>query len=743
MKENKQTFFQRMAELADAYGDPDVKLTTSQRITGALSKGFEEATLGKLGKIGRAISTSFRSGQGEKEDKKTEKTEKKEDSDTGRTTREAEAPRSGGEIKGDDIVVAIERSKSSLVIELKNLDGTFRTGLQSVNSSIRSQSAFLNNIEDYSEDSYLILENIYELLSMMRGENRSSETPTGKPAPEIKPKPKEEESSSILGPLLGLLGLGAAGAGLRAATRGARGAGGTGGGTGGSASTAGKDAGTGAKGASAAGRAAGAAGKAIPLVGGVVSGGLEYAESGNILKSIFVGGSSALGAIGGGIVGTAAGPVGTAAGGVAGGMAGAEVGGGLYDYLFGPSDKEKDSKKESPINSPLMSAEEVSRETKSPEGVGEKTSFSSDLLSFSAVKSINYEAKEINFLAEKINMPGMASRQIRGATRVEEQEETSVFDKIANMMGFGGEEKEKNSSGAGQEQSFFSSLASTISSAFASPSDTKPSSYGFAKAGTGSYISPNQGTSASGKMETGVLKNVTVSRGVDNRVNKSVTDKLSSLQSSFGKRLTITSGFRDPKRNKGVGGASNSAHMRGSAVDVRFDGGVEETIKLINMASKTGFGGIGVYKPGLVHLDTEGKRAWGPSYRYESVPEWAKEAIDAHLGKKGSKPQENMMASVEAGSRSMGESLSTPSGETVKASSSFVSPDISNMISDLSSETTLNTAGATSPRMGGNIFNSISNMNDTNQTTERFSSKTPLPAIDVMFQKLFDSSGMF
>jgi hypothetical protein len=70
--------------------------------------------------------------------------------------------------------------------------------------------------------------------------------------------------------------------------------------------------------------------------------------------------------------------------------------------------------------------------------------------------------------------------------------------------------------------------------------------------------------------------------------------------------------------------------LRGNAVDVRFEGGIPETLKLIEAASKAGIGGIGVYRPGSVHLDVESKRAWGPDYRRGSVPQWAEGAIRAH-----------------------------------------------------------------------------------------------------------------
>lgn len=119
-------------------------------------------------------------------------------------------------------------------------------------------------------------------------------------------------------------------------------------------------------------------------------------------------------------------------------------------------------------------------------------------------------------------------------------------------------------------------------------------------------------------------------QALEKGAHSGIAEKLKQIESAFGTRLNVTSGYRDPQRNQNAGGAGNSAHLRGNAVDVTFNGGVPETLKLIEAASKAGIGGIGVYKAGSVHLDTESRRAWGPSYGRESVPPWAEGAIRAH-----------------------------------------------------------------------------------------------------------------
>lgn len=118
-------------------------------------------------------------------------------------------------------------------------------------------------------------------------------------------------------------------------------------------------------------------------------------------------------------------------------------------------------------------------------------------------------------------------------------------------------------------------------------------------------------------------------------VNPDILNKFKQIESQSGGGLTVTSGYRSPEHNARVGGAKNSAHMRGNAVDVVFGGGTQQALKLIDTASKVGIGGIGVYSPSKLHFDTESKRAWGPTYHSDSIPSWAQGAIQKHLGGKG------------------------------------------------------------------------------------------------------------
>jgi hypothetical protein len=138
-------------------------------------------------------------------------------------------------------------------------------------------------------------------------------------------------------------------------------------------------------------------------------------------------------------------------------------------------------------------------------------------------------------------------------------------------------------------------------------------------------------THAEPEQQPPAAQNLTFSSGVDQRINPEIASKVQQIESAFGKTLTVSSGFRDPARNARVGGARNSAHTRGNAVDLVFSGNEEDTVKLIEKASAAGIGGIGVYRAGWVHLDTENKRVWGRDFTNRSIPQWARAALNAHM----------------------------------------------------------------------------------------------------------------
>jgi len=81
---------------------------------------------------------------------------------------------------------------------------------------------------------------------------------------------------------------------------------------------------------------------------------------------------------------------------------------------------------------------------------------------------------------------------------------------------------------------------------------------------------------------------------------------LDNLTDAVGKVARITSGYRSEEHNSAVGGASNSYHKTGMAVDVSFPGMTVDQVAMA--AKKVGFTGIiKYYKSGFVHLDMRPK----------------------------------------------------------------------------------------------------------------------------------------
>ena len=72
-----------------------------------------------------------------------------------------------------------------------------------------------------------------------------------------------------------------------------------------------------------------------------------------------------------------------------------------------------------------------------------------------------------------------------------------------------------------------------------------------------------------------------------------VVNVLQPLRDSWGKPLSINSGFRSEELNKKVGGVSNSQHRNGQAADVRCSDpkGLLECLKKLNID----FDQVGVY----------------------------------------------------------------------------------------------------------------------------------------------------
>lgn len=95
-------------------------------------------------------------------------------------------------------------------------------------------------------------------------------------------------------------------------------------------------------------------------------------------------------------------------------------------------------------------------------------------------------------------------------------------------------------------------------------------------------------------------------------IDINLVEKLQELRNYLGKPITILSGYRTDSYNKQCGGADNSYHLKGQAVDI-YCSGVKPIIIAL-WAEFNGLGGIGIYlnrSQEFVHIDTrDNKYRW-------------------------------------------------------------------------------------------------------------------------------------
>lgn len=131
------------------------------------------------------------------------------------------------------------------------------------------------------------------------------------------------------------------------------------------------------------------------------------------------------------------------------------------------------------------------------------------------------------------------------------------------------------------------------------------------------------------------------------------TELLERVRHSFATlgldKVRVNSAARDEVHNKEVGGADESQHLKGNALDINVSGmSHAERIELIKSLSAAGVTGIGVYA-NAIHADLGGRRAWGPDHGSGSVPKWAAGVIADHLA--GTAPPPRAIGSRLAGIR--------------------------------------------------------------------------------------------
>jgi uncharacterized protein YcbK (DUF882 family) len=85
---------------------------------------------------------------------------------------------------------------------------------------------------------------------------------------------------------------------------------------------------------------------------------------------------------------------------------------------------------------------------------------------------------------------------------------------------------------------------------------------------------------------------------------------LKKVERHYGRNVVITSGYRNPSRNKKASGSTNSLHMYCSAADIQIDG-VSKTQLAGYLRSMPGRGGVGTYcHTESVHIDIGPERDW-------------------------------------------------------------------------------------------------------------------------------------
>ena len=117
----------------------------------------------------------------------------------------------------------------------------------------------------------------------------------------------------------------------------------------------------------------------------------------------------------------------------------------------------------------------------------------------------------------------------------------------------------------------------------------------------------------------------------DPNIKTSLRDILCAICTELGTTLNINSAYRSPAYNAKIGGAKNSQHVKGQAVDVNQVGwSTSDRQNLLSVSYAKGIRGIGVYNS-FTHLDIGGKRAWGygPPVSRTSLPlyPWAQSIL--------------------------------------------------------------------------------------------------------------------
>ena len=103
-------------------------------------------------------------------------------------------------------------------------------------------------------------------------------------------------------------------------------------------------------------------------------------------------------------------------------------------------------------------------------------------------------------------------------------------------------------------------------------------------------------------------------QGSGQLMDKTLLEMLDEVRDKFDKPIRINSGFRTPAHNEAVGGAENSSHLKGLAVDIACNKS-QDRFDLINCLLDVGFSRIGVAKT-FIHADIDQDKTQGVIWTY-------------------------------------------------------------------------------------------------------------------------------
>lgn len=103
----------------------------------------------------------------------------------------------------------------------------------------------------------------------------------------------------------------------------------------------------------------------------------------------------------------------------------------------------------------------------------------------------------------------------------------------------------------------------------------------------------------------------------------STVGMLDEARHRLGRGMRITSGFRTPERNAAVGGATQSSHLTGYAVDI-YAPTQEDKADLLRALFKVGFRRFGIMAT-AIHVDNDPDKAYAVwSYPNTQPTDWVR-----------------------------------------------------------------------------------------------------------------------